>query len=421
MSNSIRSIKGTHDILPEDSRHWQKLESTVRSVTQQFGYEEIRTPIFEKTGLFSRSVGEDTDIVSKEMYSWEDRDGTSLTLRPELTAPVVRSYIQQNLGGKSPLQRLFYIGPLFRRERPQKGRQRQFHQCGIEAFGSPHPEQDAEVISLAYSLLTKLGITELTLHLNSIGSPECRSNYRNALKDYLIPFFDELSETSQTRFESNPLRILDTKAPHEIEIIQNAPNITAFLTDDDKTHFEAVQSYLDQLAIPFNLDPTMVRGLDYYTRTTFEITSSTLGAQDALLGGGRYDKLVETLGGKSTPAIGFAAGMERILIAMESINPKETQPLTDIYMVCLDKDGLSASIDLANQLRQAGMSVKLETLRRSMKAQMREANRSGAMYAFILGENEIQNQTVVIKNLKEGSQEIASTLEMEKIINNLTI
>ncbi len=421
MSNTIRSIKGTHDILPEDSKKWQQLESTIRKITHQFGYEEIRTPIFEKTGLFSRSVGEDTDIVSKEMYSWEDRDGSSLTLRPELTAPVVRSFVQNNLGGKSPLQRLFYIGPLFRRERPQKGRQRQFHQCGIEAFGSPHAEQDAEVISLAYSLLTQLGLTNLNLKLNSIGSPECRAHYRNALQTFLKPFYNELSETSQKRFESNPLRILDTKAPHEINIIKNAPNITDFLTDEDQAHFNSVQTFLNQLNIPFTCDPTMVRGLDYYTRTTFEITSSALGAQDALLGGGRYDKLVETLGGKSTPAIGFAAGMERILLAIETENSFESHDSTDIYMVCLDESGLSTSIDIANQMRQNGKSVKMETLRRSMKAQMREANRSGATHAFILGENEIQNKTVVIKNLKEGNQETVSILNIEKNINDLTI
>lgn len=392
MTKLIRSIKGTYDILPENSGKWQQLESTIRKIAGQFAYEEIRTPIFEKTDLFSRSVGTETDIISKEMYSWADRDGSSLTLRPELTASVVRAFIQHNLGGKAPLQRLFYMGPLFRRERPQRGRQRQFHQFGVEAFGSAHPEQDGEIISLAFSLLKALGLSDLSLNLNSIGSPECRKNYRNALQDFLRPFLSELSETSQKRFETNPLRILDTKAAHEIEIIQNAPNITAFLTEEDQSHFEAVQSFLNALNIPFILDSKMVRGIDYYTRTTFEITSTSLGAQDALLGGGRYDNLVEDLGGKPTPAIGFAAGMERILLAMGTMDESTPINTTDIYMVNLDLTGLSVAIKLTQSLRQAGFDVQFETLRRSMKAQMREANRSGAKYAFILGETEIQEK-----------------------------
>lgn len=314
-----RTIKGTHDILPELSGNWQKLENTIHQIAGRYGYKEIRTPVFETTGLFSRAVGEETDIVTKEMYTWEDRSGGSLTLRPELTAPVVRSFIQHNLGGKSPLQRLYYLGPLFRRERPQKGRQRQFHQFGVEAFGSEKPEQDAEVIALAHHIFTELGLKDISLKLNSIGSGHCRQNYRDALQQYLKPYKNDLSETSQKRLESNPLRILDTKIPHEKEIIKNVPSIANYHTRNDQEHFESVQEYLQKMEIPFALDETLVRGLDYYTRTTFEFISENLGAQNAICGGGRYDGLVETLGGKSTPAIGFAAGMERLLIAMDSL------------------------------------------------------------------------------------------------------
>ena len=316
--NQIRNIKGTHDILPEIRHKWQELESIVKNVCSRFGYQEIRTPIFEETGLFSRSVGEETDIVSKEMYTWEDRDGTSLTLRPELTASVVRSFIQHNLGGQSPIQRLFYMGPLFRRERPQKGRQRQFHQFGVEAFGSANPEQDAEIIAIAWHILSQCGLIENTvLNLNSIGSGECRNAYRNALKDYISPHLDQLSETSQKRFINNPLRILDTKSERELDLLKDAPKISNYYTEDDDTHLESLKNFLEAMNIPFTINHRLVRGLDYYTKTVFEFNSSQLGAQDAMLGGGRYDGLVEVLGGRPPPGIGFAAGMERFLIAMD--------------------------------------------------------------------------------------------------------
>ena len=417
--NQIRNIKGTHDILPEDSRKWQELECIINEVCSQFGYHEIRTPIFEETGLFSRSVGEETDIVSKEMYSWEDKDGTSLTLRPELTAPVARAYIQHNLASKSPLQRLFYMGPLFRRERPQKGRQRQFHQFGVEAFGSSNPEQDAEVIAIAWQILFRCDLVkDISLNLNSIGSKECRNEYRNALKYFLSPLLGQLSETSQKRFLNNPLRILDTKSEKELELLKDAPKISNYFSEDDHAHFESLKSFLESMNIPFNINDKLVRGLDYYTRTVFEFNSTKLGAQDAILGGGRYDGLVEILGGKSTPGIGFAAGMERFLIAMD--DEKVTNSSIDIYFVCLDEYGLSKTLQLSNQLRSSGFKVISDPLRRSMKSQLRDANRSGARFALILGETEMNDGTVVFKDLEKSIQKTILQSEVLNFFDNLT-
>ena len=410
----IRSIKGTQDILPSQSHRWQLLEAAIHNTMDTYGYSEIRTPAFERTELFSRGVGEETDIVSKEMYSWTDQGGENLTLKPELTAPVVRSFIQHNLGGQSPINKLYYIDALFRRERPQKGRYRQFHQFGIEAFGSEHPEIDAEVIALAMSVFNDIGLTGLTLKLNSIGSPECRSDYRNALRDFLKPHFNDLSETSQKRFENNPMRILDTKIPHEIEILKEAPNISDSLTTEDKAHFEEVCSLLDAMGIQYLIDSNLVRGLDYYTRTTFEITSTELGAQDAICGGGRYDGLVETLGGKPTPGIGFAAGMERILLALgdDDLSGKTTQ----VYIVGLG-DGVRPTVaKLAQDLRQNNVRTNFDPLRRSMKAQMREANKCGATIAIIIGDKELVTGRGEVKDLSSGVQ---TKIDIKSLVDHI--
>ena len=411
-----RTIKGTHDILPEDSVRWQELERVIHYVAASYGYSEIRTPIFENTNLFSRSIGEDTDIVSKEMYSWKDRSGGSLTLRPELTAPVARAYIQHNLGSKSPLQRMYYIGPLFRRERPQKGRQRQFHQFGIETFGSGFPEQDAEIIAVGNTIFSELGLKDISLKLNSLGSSTCRNKYTKALKDYLTPHKDSLSATSQKRLESNPLRILETKNPEEQKLIADAPSITDFWTADDKEHFSTVQNLLNSLNILYELDHKMVRGLDYYTRTTFEFISGNLGAQDAICGGGRYDGLVETLGGKSTPAIGFAAGMERILLSMDI--GKDDAKENTVYFINLVESASGQALFIANELRELGCYVIMDTLRRSLKAQLRDANRIGAVKAVIIGEDELKNKTVQIKDLSSGEQE---EIVMNDLVKHFTV
>ena len=401
----FRSIKGTYDILPNDADSWQRVETCVREFITRAGYSEIRTPAFEKTELFTRSVGEDSDVVSKEMYSWTDQGGTDITLKPEYTASVIRSYIQHNLGAKSPLTKLYYLDNLFRRERPQKGRYRQFRQYGIEAIGSPHPEQDAEVITIAYELLVELGIKDITLKLNSIGSSECRNEYRQALKDFLQPHLDKLSETSRKRFDSNPMRILDTKIDFEIVLLQDAPTITSFLTLDDANHFDEVQIYLEALDVPFTLDTALVRGLDYYNRTTFEIISSKLGAQDALCGGGRYDKLAETLGGKQTPAVGFAAGLERILIAMDEVDTDQKIQADKIYLIGLGDAVRPTMLKILSEVRKAEFIMEFDSLRRSIKSQMREANKIGASLAIIIGDKELKDKSVQIKDLKNGQQE----------------
>ena len=410
----IQSIKGTKDILPDQSHRWQALKDIIRSTMDHYGYDEIRTPVFERTELFARGVGEETDIVSKEMYSWTDQGGEKLTLKPDLTAPVVRAFIQHNLREQSPINKLYYIDTLFRRERPQKGRYRQFHQFGIEAFGSENPEIDVEVIAVALAVLNNLGLEGLTLKLNSIGSPECRTVYRQAIRSYLKPYLNDLSEISQRRFEKNPLRILDTKIPHEIEILNDIPNVSDSWTPEDKVHFEELKSLLDAMDIQYSLDPQLVRGLDYYTRTTFEITSSALGAQDALCGGGRYDGLVKTLGGKATPGIGFAAGMERILLAMGDFdsNVKNTQ----LYIVGLGDTVRPVVIKLAEDLRQNKIRTNFDPLRRSLKAQMREANKAGASYAILIGDQELESGEAKLKDLNTGDQE---NIALDKLVNHI--
>jgi histidyl-tRNA synthetase len=410
----IQSIKGTKDILPDQSHRWQALKDIIRSTMDHYGYDEIRTPVFERTELFARGVGEETDIVSKEMYSWTDQGGENLTLKPDLTAPVVRAFIQHNLREQSPINKLYYIDTLFRRERPQKGRYRQFHQFGIEAFGSENPEIDVEVIAVALAVLNNLGLEGLTLKLNSIGSPECRTLYRQAIRSYLKPYLNDLSEISQRRFEKNPLRILDTKIPHEIEILNDIPNVSDSWTPEDKVHFEELKSLLDAMDIQYSLDPQLVRGLDYYTRTTFEITSSALGAQDALCGGGRYDGLVKTLGGKATPGIGFAAGMERILLAMGDFdsNVKNTQ----LYIVGLGDTVRPVVIKLAEDLRQNKIRTNFDPLRRSLKAQMREANKAGASYAILIGDQELESGEAKLKDLNTGDQE---NIALDKLVNHI--
>ena len=379
----FRSIKGTYDVLPDVSNKWKSIESYIHKNLNRAGYNEIRTPIFENTELFKRSVGLDSDVVSKEMYSWIDQGGTDLTLKPEYTASVVRSYIQNNLGANLPVSKLYYIGDLFRRERPQKGRYRQFRQFGIEAIGSKYPEQDSEVISIAYNLITGLGINDITLKLNSIGSSETRKNYKQALLKFLKPKYDQLSETSRNRFDSNPLRILDTKNKSEIELLKKAPKITEYLSKEDDLHFTEVKTYLNDLSIPFTLDTNLVRGLDYYTRTTFEIASNTLGAQDAICGGGRYDKLVGSLGGKPSPAVGFAAGLERLLLAMGDKNELANKEIKKIYLIGLGDKARSTMMKILNNIRSSGYYVEFDSLRRSLKAQLRESNKIGASITII--------------------------------------
>lgn len=402
---TIRNIKGTKDRLPDETVQWRWLEGQLHSFMDSFGFGEIRTPVFESTELFARGIGTETDIVSKEMYTWEDQGKSSLTLRPELTAPVVRAFIQNNLQSQGPITKLYYVDSLFRRERPQAGRQRQFHQFGVEAIGSEHPEQDVEVISIAYGFYKKLGLEDLSVRLNSIGSSEIRSRFLDALREGLSPISEQFCNLCQNRLLKNALRMFDCKNPKCKKLMnEKAPKISEFLTTEDKNHFSMVKTLLEKLDIPFAEDSSMVRGLDYYTRTTFEITSGKLGAQDALCGGGRYDNLIEQLGGKPTPAVGFAAGMERLLMVMDShILPNESP--VDIFIATLGDNAITPAIKIADNLRRIdGISVVMDTLRRSLKAQLREANRQNSRFTVIIGEEELQNQSAQVRNMKTSEQ-----------------
>tara|TARA_B110000467_G_C18257017_1_gene443991 strand:+ start:1 stop:1167 length:1167 start_codon:yes stop_codon:yes gene_type:complete len=379
------------------------------------GYGEIRTPIFESTELFSRSVGEHTDIVNKEMYTWEDQNGQSLTLRPEMTASVVRTYIQNQLWKQEPISKFFYIGPLFRRERPQKGRLRQFHQFGVEALGSKYPEQDAEVIAMAYNIYNMFGLDKLSVKINSLGQSDIKSKYGKALQKSMMDFKDVFSEQEWIRLNNNPLRILDTKNNNLKKIInENAPNIFDFISTDDKKHFNKVTSILDSMNIPYEHDVKLVRGLDYYSRTVFELTSSELGAQDALCGGGRYDNLVSDLGGANIPAIGFAAGIERLILAMKLSNNDSIN--TDIYIISNEEIYIEYVMTLADKMRkELGVAVYTDTLRRSIKSQMRHANKMNAKYSIIINKELFKNsKKLLIKNMTDNNQEEISE---EKIID----
>ena len=415
MSKSFQAIKGTKDLLPVDTARWREFEAVIHETMNQWGFGEIRTPIFEKTELFSRSVGEESDIVSKQMYTFNDQSDTSLTLRPELTAPTMRSYIQHNMAREGALTKLYYMDTLFRQERPQAGRLRQFNQFGAEAIGSPHPEQDAEVIALVCTILNKLGVANLTVLVNTVGSSESRERYRSELVNFLTPLKNELSETSQNRLKSNPLRILDTKNKKEVALLSDAPNILNSLNSEDLVHFEKVQGFLNELGIAHECSNKLVRGLDYYTRTTFEITSPDVGAQNALCGGGRYDELIEQLGGRSTPAVGFAAGIERIMLALGEKQDKAPEKVI-IYIVTASDSAVDSLFHLVNELRQNGISTSFDTLRRSVKAQMREANRLAATHAVIVGEEEIADSSAKVKNFKTGEQ---ISISMSDLVSHL--
>ena len=402
----IRNIKGTKDLLPNETVKWRFIESKIHKIVSSYGYGEIRTPVFESTDLFVRGIGNETDIVSKEMYSWLDQGGKKLTLRPELTAPVVRSYIQHNLQSLGPLTKLYYFDSLFRRERPQAGRQRQFHQYGIEALGSEFPEQDAEVIEIAYNIYKQFNIKELEVKINTIGSSSIRENYLKILKKSLSKYKSYLSPISQKRLDYNALRIFDSKNEDDIKIVEdNAPFIFDHISDEDLNHFNQLKNILDKVNIPYFHDKKLVRGLDYYTRTTFEITSKNLGAQDALCGGGRYDKLVNQLGGKNTPAVGFAAGVERLLLLINDDTFDQSDNVK-IFISILGEQNIPDAMKIAGDLRKnTNLNINIESNRRSLKSQMREANRQKCSYVIIIGENELQNKIVLIKNMKNGEQE----------------
>jgi histidyl-tRNA synthetase len=416
----IKAIKGTKDLLPADSLRWKHLESIVEKVFKNFNYKEIRTPIFEETSLFARGIGEETDIVGKEMYTFLDRSKTSLTLKPEMTAAVVRAYNEHSLGSQQPVTKLYYIAPMFRQERPQAGRLRQFNQFGAEAIGSNSPLLDVEMIQMSYNILTDLGLKDLTIKINSLGVPESRENYKNLLREYLNDKQHDLSEDSRKRFDTNILRIFDSKSPDDQKILKDAPKLINHLDEQSRADFEIVQEQLEKSNINYEVDPALVRGLDYYTKLTFEIISGSVGAQSALCGGGRYDLLIETLGGKPTPATGFAAGIERILLACENENsftvPDES---LDIYIIRLEKELESVVIQFADKLRKQNLSVDFDYLQRSVKAQMREANKMNANYTLFVGGDEYQQEMIKLKNMDSGKEEKISSNDIDNLVKKI--
>ncbi|MFA0414912.1 histidine--tRNA ligase [Vibrio renipiscarius] len=414
MAKTIQAIRGMNDCLPTQSPLWQKLENTVKNVVSAYGYNEVRMPIVEETNLFSRAVGEETDVVSKEMYTFDDRNGDSLTLRPEGTAGCVRACIENSLINRDE-QRLWYMGPMFRHERPQKGRYRQFHQCGVEVFGLNGPDVDAELIMMTARLWRELGIDKhVRLELNSIGSQEDRGEYRTALVAFLEQHIDVLDEDCKRRMHTNPLRVLDTKNPDVQAILGDAPRLSEYLGEESKQHFAGLCELLDAAGIEYNVNERLVRGLDYYNRTVFEWITESLGSQGTVCGGGRYDGLVEQLGGKSTPAVGFAMGLERLVLMLETLELTDVRRSVDVYMVTAGEGTMMAGMKLSEQLREQvpGLRVMNHFGGGNFKKQFKRADKVGAVVALVLGENEVADNTVVLKDLVGGTQETYTQAEV---------
>ncbi len=409
--------RGTKDIMPADVKAWRYLEETMRRICAQYGYKEIRTPVFEHTELFLRGIGETTDVVEKEMYTFNDRGNRSITLRPENTASAVRAYIEHKLYAEPAPAKLFYIGPMFRYDRPQAGRYRQFHQFGVEALGVQGPNIDAEIILLAVQILQSLGLKDLKLKINSVGCPKCRPLHREKLQEFFKPHFAELCKDCQSRYDRNPLRLLDCKNPHCQELGTGAPSLEECLCDECKDHFAGLKQLLTAAGIEYEVDHNLVRGLDYYTKTAFEIQYQPLGAQSAVCGGGRYDGLIEEVGGPATPGIGFAMGMERVLLALESQNLlPDSEEFMDVFAVCPKQEYFPAVFKAVIELRRAGLKAEFDFQGRSMKAQMKQANKVNARHVLIFGEDEFARGQVVLRNMSTSEQkEIAIT----DIITNL--
>ena len=398
---TIQAVRGTKDILPDEVGAWQRVEAAARELFARYGYRELRTPVFEQTELFARGIGAETDIVSKEMYSFADRDDSSLTLRPEATAGIVRAVIEHNLMNTDPALRVYALGPMFRRERPQKGRYRQFHQVDVEAFGFTSPTIDAEVVELALSFLDACGVREGELLLNSVGDRACRPAYVERLQQALRGLAPTLCGDCQRRVETNPLRVLDCKVPQDQAAIDTLPRITDHLCAPCGEHFAEVRRQLDLLGIPYRLSHRLVRGLDYYVRTTFEVTSSALGAQSSILGGGRYDGLVKELGGPDLAGIGFAVGLERLV---SLVPPVEAEPRCDVFLMPLAAGALDPALRLQRRLREAGLRVLLDPEGRSFKSRMKQADKLGARYAAILGDDELARGVWTLRDMARSEQ-----------------
>lgn len=397
--------RGTHDITPAEAVNWRRVETAARTISESFNYGEIRTPIFEHTELFLRGIGETTDVVQKEMYTFTDRGGRSVTLRPENTAAVVRSYLEQKMYADTAAAKLYYIGPMFRYDRPQAGRLRQFHQFGIEAIGPAGPSVDAEVIAVAVRFFASLGINELKLLINSVGCPKCRPQYRLKLQEFFRDKIGDFCENCQSRFDRNPMRILDCKEEKCNRLSAGAPEIVECLCEECAEHFRGLRGFLDTVGIEYTLNPRLVRGLDYYTKTAFEIQYPMLGAQSAVCGGGRYDGLIEECGGAPTPGIGFAIGIERVLLALEKqalLPPAEEQ--VPIWVLPIGDESKIQAFSLLDRLRAAGFKADMDHSGRSLKAQMKQANRTHAQFVALIGEDEARTQQVTLKNMKTGEQ-----------------
>ena len=400
----IQAIRGVKDIMPDEIEKWRWVENKANQVFTRYGFKEIRLPIFEKTKLFSRGIGETTDIVEKEMYTFEDRGGEKVTLRPEGTASVVRAFIEHKMYTKQTVQKYYYLGPMFRYERPQAGRFRQFYQIGVEAMGSHNPSIDAEVMIMLMEFFTVLGLNQIELQINSLGCNKFRPEYRETLKKSITNHLADLCENCNKRYQKNPLRVLDCKVERDIEIASGLPKITDHICNECKCHFDKVQTLLHEAQIPYNINPSLVRGLDYYTHTAFEVTSRDLGAQNAISGGGRYNTLVEEFEGPPTPCFGFALGLERLisLVPFDKMESIETNP--DVFVVSLGEEAKLKVFSLVHQLRSGGISVERDYNEGSIKSQMRKANRSASSFALIIGENEIKSGTYQLKNMKDGKQ-----------------
>ena len=414
----INIPKGTKDVLPQDSYKWQYVESVARDVAQLFNIKEIRTPVFEHTELFQRGVGDTTDIVTKEMYTFKDKGDRSITLKPEGTAGVARSFLENGMGNGVLPAKMYYIIPAFRYERPQAGRLREFHQFGVEVYGSASAQTDAEVILTASTLLKKLGL-QIKLCINSIGCPTCRAAYNKALKDFFAPHLDELCGDCKTRFEKNPLRLLDCKEENCKKINVNAPKILDYLCDDCGAHFEEVKTCLTLAGVEYEVDPRIVRGLDYYTRTVFEFVSTSIGAQGTVCGGGRYDGLIEQLGGKPTPAVGYAAGIERLLMVMEQTGVEiPAAPVPTVYIAGMDAECRPKAFALASELRLNGINAEIDLMERSVKAQFKYADKIGAKYVAVIGGNELAEGKANVKCMANGESETVLFSDMVAFFKN---
>lgn len=400
-----KKIKGTEDVLPKDSYRWQFVEDVMRKESASYGFKEIRTPVFEHTELFARGVGQTTDVVQKEMYTFDTKGGESVTLRPEGTAGAARAVLEHGLVNDSLPIKASYFVSCYRYEKPQAGRLREFHQFGLECYGTQSPAADAELICAAQSIFDRLGIKQLRLEINSIGCPACRAEYHKALKEYFYGYKDELCETCNSRLEKNPMRILDCKSPVCSKIAQGAPKITDYLCDECKEHFASVQKYLDAAGVEYTVNPTIVRGLDYYTKTVFEFVTDFIGAQGTVCGGGRYDGLIEELGGKHLPSLGFAMGIERLLMLMDKQGIEIPEPSTcDIYVAVMGEKASLKSFEIIKAVRSCGLIAETDVVGRGLRAQMKYADKIGAKFSMVLGDNEIEQGKAVIKNMSSGEQ-----------------